>query len=57
MVRNLYFPGEPFPEEPKAKRPRAEKAPEPEEELAELELERRRNIERNKELLRQLGLA
>ena len=27
------------------------------EELAELELQRRRNIERNQELLRQLGLA
>ena len=28
-----------------------------EEELAELEIQRRRNIERNQELLRQLGLA
>ena len=34
-----------------------EEEDEPEEQLADIELERLRNIERNKEILRSLGLA
>ena len=53
LASNRYFKGEPFPQQ-KRKR---EREPEPEEELSELELQRQRNIARNQELLKQLGLA
>ena len=53
LASNRYFKGEPFPQ-PKRKR---EREPEPEEELSEFELQRQRNIARNQELLKQLGLA
>ena len=51
---NLYVRGEPF---PRKKATKEEEEPEEEEELCDFELERQRNIARNKELLRQLGLA
>ena len=53
-VRNKYFKGEPF-----KRRGRAAAAAdeEEEEELCDFEVERQKNIARNHELLRQLGLA
>ena len=54
---NLYVRGEPFPRRAKASKEEEEEEMEPEEELCDFELQRLRNIERNKELLRQLGLA
>ena len=64
IASNTYVRGEPFPREPKAasgKRKKDDDAdddePEEEEQLADIELERLRNIERNREILRQLGLA
>jgi len=54
-IVNRYVKGEPFPIQ-RSKKGREEE-PEEEEELCDFELERNRNIERNKELLRQLGLA
>jgi len=61
MIANRYVRGEEFAVQRRLERRKqlAEK-PEPEEEeedLADIEIERRRNMERNKELLRQLGLA
>ncbi|KAL1521940.1 hypothetical protein AB1Y20_021588 [Prymnesium parvum] len=53
LVANRYFKGEPF---PRPKNPVVREAF-VEEELSEFELERKRNIEMNNELLRQLGLA
>lgn len=53
LFDSRYFKGEPFPR-PKTQPVRV--VPE-EDELCDLELERLRNIERNKELLRQLGLT
>ena len=53
-VANRYVKGAPFPVVRNYKKKAAE---EEEEELCDFELERKRNIERNKELLRQLGLA
>jgi hypothetical protein len=50
---NRYVRGEPFPID---RRRQDEKEKEPEEELCDFELERKRNIERNKALLRELGL-
>ena len=50
---NRYVRGEPFPID---RRRQEEKEKEPEEELCDFELERKRNIERNKALLRELGL-
>ena len=47
-------PIEPFPQ---PKRERAQAAPPVEEELCDFEIERQKNIARNQELLRQLGLA
>ena len=44
-------------EEEREKRSRQRKEPEEEEDLADIEKERLRNIARNQELLRQLGLA
>ena len=54
LARNLYFQGEPFPQ---TKRKREAPPPFEEEELSEFEHQRLRNIARNQELLRQLGLA
>eukprot|EP00308_Calcidiscus_leptoporus_P025960 CAMPEP_0119384588 /NCGR_PEP_ID=MMETSP1334-20130426/86267_1 /TAXON_ID=127549 /ORGANISM="Calcidiscus leptoporus, Strain RCC1130" /LENGTH=140 /DNA_ID=CAMNT_0007405633 /DNA_START=152 /DNA_END=574 /DNA_ORIENTATION=- len=53
IAANRYFKGEPFPQQ---KRERLPREPEEEEELCDFEIERQRNIERNKALLRQLGL-
>ena len=53
LASNAYLKGEPFPQ---SKRKR-EREPEPEEELSEFEKQRMRNIARNQELLKQLGLA
>ena len=52
---NRYATGEPFPR-PKVERP-VNEVEVVEEELCELEIERARNIARNQEILRQLGLA
>ena len=57
LAANQYFAGEEFPRPSSQKRPREEPVVEPEEELADIELERLRNIQRNQEILRQLGLA
>ena len=57
LAANQYFAGEEFPRPSSQKRPREEPEVEPEEELADIELERLRNIQRNQEILRQLGLA
>ena len=64
MVNNTYVCGEPFPKPAKpggGKRKRdgeeEEEEEEAEEQLADIEVERLKNIERNKEILRQLGLA
>jgi hypothetical protein len=55
---NLYVRGEAFPRRKSAKDDEDdENENEQEEELCDFELQRLRNIERNKELLRQLGLA
>ena len=54
LARNRYFKGEPFPHN---KRKREPPPPQEEEELSEFELQRQRNIARNQELLKQLGLA
>ena len=54
LAANQYFKGEPFPRKQKEE---AEEEPEEEDELAELEKQRLRNIERNQEMLRALGLA
>ena len=54
LARNLYFPGEPFPQ---TKRKREAPPPFEEEELSEFEHQRLRNIARNQALLAQLGLA
>ncbi|EOD24621.1 hypothetical protein EMIHUDRAFT_450551 [Emiliania huxleyi CCMP1516] len=57
VINNHYATGEPR-EEEREKRSRQRKEPEEEEEdLADIEKERLRNIARNQELLRQLGLA
>ena len=53
---NLYVRGEPFPRKAGAKKEEDEE-PEEEEELCDFEIQRQRNIARNQELLRQLGLA
>ena len=55
-VRNRYYRAEPWPRL-KRERPGKEVEEEPEEELADIEIERKRNIARNQEILRQLGLA
>ena len=59
VVNNTYHRGVAFPRAPRlTNATRAGRAPEEEpEELADIEVERLRNIERNKEILRQLGLA
>ena len=61
VVLNTYERGEPFPKpprEPANKRAKGDDEEGDEEEgLAEIELQRLRNIERNKEILRQLGLG
>ena len=60
VVANTYVRGEPFPKPSRPESSGAKKAEEEEEEpdeLADIELERLRNIERNKEILRSLGLA
>ena len=54
-VANQYVRGEPFPI--LRKKAVQEEDGQSEEELCDFELQRQRNIERNKELLRQLGLA
>ena len=55
-VRGVPFPRPPKPEGQGGKRAKPEEE-ETEEDLADIEKERLRNIERNKEILRQLGLA
>ena len=62
MICNHYERGEPFPKAEGTGRAgrrgaKAEEDEEEEEQLADIEKERLRNIERNKEILRQLGLA
>ena len=60
VVRNSYAKGTPFPRAPAAPRaPRAvaEVEEEEPEELADIEIERQKNIARNQEILRSLGLA
>ena len=52
---NRYFAGEPFPRASGRKEEEAEE--EEPEQLADIELERQRNIARNQAILRQLGLA
>ena len=54
VAANSYSKGEPFTQ---PKRERAQAAPPVEEELCDFEIERQKNIARNQELLRQLGLA
>lgn len=54
-VANHYVRGEAFPIS-RNRAAKEDKEEEPEEELCDFELERKRNIERNKELLKQLGL-
>ena len=56
-VANLYVRGEPFPRAKKAREDDEEEEAEEEEELCDFEVQRQRNIARNQELLRQLGLA
>jgi hypothetical protein len=53
---NLYVRGEPFPRRGKDK-DEEEEVEEEEEDLSAFELERKRNIARNQDILRQLGLA
>jgi hypothetical protein len=55
VISNQYLRGEAFPR--REKLGAAEKEDKEEEELCDLELERQRNIARNLELLKQLGLA
>ena len=57
LAANRYVKGEAFPKAPKARKAKEEDEEEEEEQLADIELERLRNIERNKEILRSLGLA
>ena len=60
VAANKYYAGEAFPRAGnKRSREQAaeEEEHEPEEELADIEVERLRNIERNKAILKQLGLA
>jgi hypothetical protein len=62
LAANSYFAGEAFPRPPalggqKRAREEEEDEEEVEEPLADIELERLRNIQRNQEILRQLGLA
>ena len=59
VVCNTYVKGEPFPKpnRPEGAGGKKEEDDEPEEALADIELERLRNIERNKAILRSLGLA
>ena len=59
IAANLYCAGEAFPRSKRAREVEAdeqEAEPEPEE-MADIEIERARNIARNNEILRQLGLA
>ncbi|KAL1495372.1 hypothetical protein AB1Y20_016747 [Prymnesium parvum] len=53
IISNRYFKGVPFPRKERSE----EKKEEEKEELCDLELERQRNMARNQELLRMLGLA
>eukprot|EP00965_Chrysotila_dentata_P114581 3787259-Pleurochrysis_carterae.AAC.1 len=60
LIRNRYYLGVEFSKtRPKPSRPTKRKLrePEEEEELADIEIERKRNMERNRQLLMQLGLA
>ena len=58
LAANQYFRGEAFPRKSgKAADDDDDKEEEEEDELAELEKQRLRNIERNQEMLRALGLA
>ena len=59
VVANRYAKGEPFPRREREKKDGADEGEEAEEEeeLCDFELQRKRNIARNQELLRQLGLA
>lgn len=54
VARSRYFKGTPFPQ---SRRKRERLEPAPQEELSEFEQQRLRNIARNQELLKQLGLA
>eukprot|EP00326_Haptolina_ericina_P041878 CAMPEP_0181244370 /NCGR_PEP_ID=MMETSP1096-20121128/42824_1 /TAXON_ID=156174 ORGANISM="Chrysochromulina ericina, Strain CCMP281" /NCGR_SAMPLE_ID=MMETSP1096 /ASSEMBLY_ACC=CAM_ASM_000453 /LENGTH=217 /DNA_ID=CAMNT_0023340915 /DNA_START=1 /DNA_END=654 /DNA_ORIENTATION=- len=56
LVANRYVSGTPFPVPKKQTQKPVREAPQ-EEELCDFELERQRNIARNMELLKQLGLA
>ena len=55
-ICNRYVKGEPFPRVYQSRKSTKEEVEEAEE-LCDFEIERQRNIARNKELLRQLGLA
>lgn len=57
VVRNRYVRGEPFPKGVAGVRANKREDPEEEEDMCDLEVERKRNMARNQELLRQLGLA
>lgn len=56
LISNTYVKGEPWPKPPREAKAKVEEEEEPEE-LADIEVERQKNIERNKEVLRALGLA
>ena len=59
LVANRYYAGEAFVRQgvKRARDAEAEEEEEPEQQLADIEIERQRNIARNQEILRQLGLA
>ena len=57
LAANRYYAGEAFPRVLSGVKRKHEEEPEPEEELADIEVERLRNIKRNQEILRSLGLA
>ena len=58
VVRNRYVRGEPFPKGASGVRAmKRERREEEAEDMCDLEMERKRNMARNQELLRQLGLA
>ena len=57
VVRNQYVRGEPFPKGTAGLRAIKREEPEEEGDMCDLEMERKHNMARNQELLRQLGLA
>ena len=58
-VSNAYYKAEPFPKPKREKEAKDDddEEEEDEEDLADIEIERKKNIARNQEILRQLGLA